>query len=254
MKFVFVGVEIDNLSLQEVKHKIIEMINTGEKGYIVTPNASHVVLLQKDKEFKKAYENASLVLADGMPIIWVSRILGQPLKEKISGSDIFPLLCRVASQKDYKVFLLGAGPGIAKKASEALIKEFPNLKIVGTYSPLYNFQTNIEENKKINKIVNVAAPDILFVGLGAPKQEKWIYYNLNMLNIKIAIGVGAAFDFIAGAVKRAPKWMQKIGLEWFFRLIQEPKRMWRRYLIGNSIFIWLAIKEVFKDKYRKYFK
>ena len=244
--FSLAGVKIDNFTMQEAINKIEGMIKEEKSSYIVTPNAAHIVLLQKDEEFRKAYESASLVLADGMPLIWVSKFLGVPLKQKISGSDLLPKLCEVAAEKGFRVFLLGGRSGAALKSAEALKKNYSTLQIVGIYSPPFGFEKDKTENDKITKMIISSKTDILFIGLGAPKQEKWIYTHYKELNIPVSIGVGVTFEFIAGIVKRAPKWMQKIGLEWFFRLLQEPKRLWKRYLIGNTIFILLVLKELFK--------
>ena len=245
-QFSLAGVKIDNFTMQEVINKIEGMIKEGKSSYIVTPNAAHIVLLQKDEEFRKAYESARLVLADGMPLIWVSKLLGVPLKEKISGSDLLPKLCEVAAEKGFRVFLLGGRPCAALKSAEALRKNYSALQIVGIYSPPFGFEKDKVENDKITKMIIRSKADILFIGLGAPKQEKWIYTHYKELNIPVSIGVGVTFEFIAGIVKRAPKWMQEIGLEWFFRLIQEPRRLWKRYLIGNTTFILLVLRELFK--------
>jgi len=245
-QFSFAGIKIDNITMEEAINKIEGMIQTGKPSYIVTPNAAHIVTLQKDEEFRKIYGRASLVLADGMSLIWASRLLAVPLKEKISGSDLFPKLCEVAAERGFKVFLLGGRPNAALKSAETLKKSYPGLPIVGIYSPPFGFEKDKTENDKILKMIRNSKPDILFVSLGSPKQEKWIYAYYQELNIPVSIGVGAAFEFISGIVRRAPKWMQESGLEWFFRLIQEPKLLWKRYLIGNPIFILLVVRELLK--------
>ena len=247
-QFSFAGIKINNLNMQEAINKIEALIKEGRPSYIVTPNAAHIVLLQKDAEFRKVYENAALVLADGMPLIWVSKFLGVPLKEKISGSDLVPKLCEVSAKKGFKVFLLGGRPNAALKSAKNLKKKYSGLQIAGIYSPPFGFEKDKTENDTIIKMIVRSKPDILFIGLGAPKQEKWIYAHYKELNIPVSIGVGGTFDFVAGIVKRAPKWMQEVGLEWFFRFLQEPKRLWKRYLIGNTIFTWLVLKTLFKGK------
>ncbi len=245
------GIEIDNLTRKEVFSEIEKMIKQKKTNLVVTPNVQHINIIQKDKEFKKIYDEASLVINDSKPLLWSSRILGSPIKERIPGSDLLPLFCEVAAKKKYKLFFLGAEPGIAKKAAEILENKNPGLQIVQTYSPPFGFEHNQQENHKIIKMINSCNPDVLFVGLGTPKGEKWSWIHRNELSVSVIISVGAAFNFITQNVKRAPSWMQTMGLEWFHRLIQEPGRLWKRYLIGNAFFIWLTIKEAISKKLLK---
>lgn len=244
------GIHIDNLSMDECIGRIEDLIKKGKKSYIVTPNVDHLVKLQQDEEFMKAYENAEMVVADGVPIIWASKFLGMPLKEKISGSDLFPELCKVSAEKGYRLFFLGAREGVAGQAASNIRKKLNKIKIVGVCSPPFGFEKDKDKNDKIIKMINETAPDILFVGVGAPKQEKWIYENLNELNIKVAVGVGASFDFAADTIKRAPVFMQKMGLEWFWRFIKEPGRLFKRYFIDDMRFIFILFKEIWLQKKR----
>jgi N-acetylglucosaminyldiphosphoundecaprenol N-acetyl-beta-D-mannosaminyltransferase len=237
------GVKIDNINIFEVLQTIENHILKKSNSFIVTPNVDHIVKIQEDSMFKNVYKEASLVLADGMPILWAAKLLGKPLKEKISGSDLFPKLCEVAAEKGYKLFFLGGRPGSALKADEVLRNRYPDIQIVGTYSPPFGFENGKEENDKIIRIIKDAKPDILFVGLGAPKQEKWIYKYRNEYQVPVSIGVGVSFEFVSGMVKRAPLWMQRVGLEWFWRLMMEPKRLWKRYLIDDPVFFWLVLKQ-----------
>jgi len=230
--------------MDEAINEIEKLILKREPSYIVTPNVDHIVKLETDVLFQEVYNNANLCLTDGMPLIWISKILGNPIKEKISGSDIFPKLCELSSKKGYKLFLLGANIGIAEKAAENLKNKYEGLSIVGTYSPTYGFEEKEDEINKIIEIVNKMQPDILAVGLGAPKQEKFIYKYREKLNVPVSLAIGATIDFEAGNIKRAPKWMQRIGLEWFYRLYKEPKRMFKRYLVDDM----KIIKIVFKYK------
>ena len=224
------NVIIDNLTMQEALSETARLIETGKDQYIVTPNVDHIIKLQKDEEFADIYRKANLVLADGMPLLWASKYLGTPLKERVTGSDLLPELCKLSAQRGYKVFLLGGRPGAAERAGKILSEKFKGLNIVGTYCPPFGFEHSQDENRKIIHIIKEVGPDIVFVGLGAPKQEKWIYSNKELYKAKISIGVGVSFEFIAGMVKRAPIWLQRIGMEWFWRLIMEPKRLWKRYL------------------------
>lgn len=246
-KFRFAGIEIDNLTIDEVLDRIKELVEKNKKSYIVAPNAAHIVLLQKDKEFKKAYEKAEMVLADGMSILFASYLLGVPLRAKCSGADLFPKICELLYNMNKKIFILGGVNGSEKIAEEKLKKMYPGIK-VKTYSPPIGFENDEYETKRIIEMINDFSTDFLFLCTGAPKSEKWIYKNINRLNIKVAFHVGMALNFFAGVKKRAPRLIQKIGLEWFWRLVQEPKRLWRRYLIGNMVFIWLILKEFINRK------
>lgn len=237
------NVKIDNVSFQDVIQRISELVSSNNNSFIITPNIDHIVRLQRDGFFKETYDNASLVLADGMPLLWASKFLGTPLKEKISGSDLLPKLCEVSADKGWKVFFLGGREGAANKAAEVLKNRFFGLKIVGTYCPFFGFENDINENQKIVSMIKEAKPDILFVGLGSPKQEKWIYKYKDQYQVPVSIGIGVSFELTSGIVKRAPVWMQKCGLEWFWRLMMEPKRLWKRYLIDDPVFFWLVLRQ-----------
>ncbi|WP_195951622.1 WecB/TagA/CpsF family glycosyltransferase [Clostridium saudiense] len=229
----FLNIEVDNLTMDEAIERINDLIVNQKPSYVVTPNVDHIVKLEKDTDFQKVYENADLILTDGMPLIWISKIKRNPIKEKISGSDLFPKICGLAAKKGYKVFLLGAAEGVAAKAAENLKEKYSDLNVVGTYSPSYGFENNEKEIEKIISEINNVKPDILAVGLGAPKQEKFIYNFRDKLNVPVSLAIGASIDFEARNIKRAPKWMQRIGFEWFYRLCKEPKRMFKRYIIDD---------------------
>lgn len=241
----FMNTEIDNLTMQEVLQSIDQLVQEDKCAYVVTPNVDHIVQLETDKQLQDAYANASLILTDGKPLLWMAKFYGTPIKEKISGSDLFPLLCGMAARKGYKMFFLGAAEGVAAKAAENLKKRNPCLQVVGTYSPPYGFEKDAAEMERIEGMVKAAQPQILIVGLGCPKQEKFIWNNRERLDVPVSLGLGASFDFEAGNIKRAPKWMQKCGLEWLFRITQDPKRMFKRHIIDD-----LKIVKLF-FKYRK---
>lgn len=241
-RFKFMNTEIDNLTMQEALEEIDRLIQEKKSAYVVTPNVDHIVQLETNKELQDVYANASLILTDGKPLLWIAKWYGTPIKEKISGSDLFPLLCEMAAQKGYKIFFLGAAEGVAAKAAENLKNRYKGLQIVGTYSPPIGFEKNQEEIKKIEFMVKESNPDILIVGLGCPKQEKFMYRYCKELGVPISLGLGASFDFEAGNIKRAPKWMADHGLEWIFRITQDPKRMAKRYLVNDRKILGLAIK------------
>lgn len=238
----FMNTEIDNLTMQEALQAIDHLIQENKSAYVVTPNVDHIVQLERGGELCKVYENADLILTDGKPLLWIAKWYGTPIKEKISGSDLFPLLCNMAAEKKYKMFFLGAAEGVAAKAAENLMKRYPGLDVVGTYSPPFGFEKNKTEMTKIENMIKNAKPEILIVGLGCPKQELFILHNKDVLEVPISLGLGASLDFEAGKIKRAPRWMANHGLEWLFRITQDPKRMAKRYLIDDLKIFGLALK------------
>jgi N-acetylglucosaminyldiphosphoundecaprenol N-acetyl-beta-D-mannosaminyltransferase len=231
--------------MDEALDAIERLIQGSKPSYIVTPNVDVLVQLQTDYEFKRIYDGASLVVPDGVPLMWAARFLGCPLKEKVSGSDLFVKFCERAAEKGHKVYFIGAMPGVAAKAAEVLTRRYPGLRVVGTYSPSFGFEKNEQECALIVQKIAEAQPDVLFIGLGSPKQEKWTDRFKDRYKAPVSIGVGISFDYVAGTVKRAPLWMQNIGLEWFWRLAMEPKRLWRRYLVNDPVFFWMILKQKF---------
>lgn len=237
------GIEVDNLSEKETLEIIDRYIREKKKNRLmVVVNASKITLSQEDRDLKQIILNADLVTADGMSVLWAARILGKTLKERVTGIDTFENLVEMAAQKNYSVYFLGAKPEVV----EALVKQYQenllNLNIAGYHDGYFGRNEDvIEDIKKVS-------PDILFVAMGSPRQEKWQATALTSLKVPFTIGVGGSFDHIAGFSKRAPKWMQKSGLEWLYRLLQEPGRLWQRYLIGNTKFILLVLKERFSSK------
>ena len=244
MRVNICGVGIDEYTFDEVVEAIAHHAQSGDApAYVVTPNAQHILTLQKDAHFREIYRKAFLVVPDGVSLLWAAKFLQTPLKGRVNGTDLFERLCTIAAEKGLKIFLLGGRPGAAEKAQHTLQARHPGLKIVDTHCPPYGFESNPAELALINSKIKKAAPHILFVGLGAPKQEYWIYNNYQQLGIPISVGIGVSFEMVADMVKRAPVWMQKRGLEWFFRLIVEPRRLWQRYIIGNPLFILLVLKQ-----------
>ena len=231
--------------MQEALDKIVALAKGERPSYVVTPNVDHIICVEKDKEFAQIYANADLVLADGKPLLWMAKWNKTPLKEKVSGSDLFPRLCEKAAQEGLRMFFLGAAEGVADIAAENLKIKHPGLNVIGTYSPPFDFEMDQAELDKIIELIRESAPNILIVCMGTPKQEKFIYRHLNALNVPVSLGLGASLDFEAGVIKRAPQWMRNCGLEWLYRLIKEPKRMFRRYIIND-----MKIFSLYR-KYRK---
>lgn len=227
------NIEIDNLTMEESLDAIETLIELNNDSYVVTPNIDHIVKVESDKELKHIYENANLILCDGKPLIWISKLYGTPLKEKVSGSDLFPRLCQRAAQKGYRMFFLGAEDGVAIEAANRLRKKYTSLNVVGTYSPCVGFEDDPSEMSKVKSIIKKTKPHILIVALGCPKQEYFIWSNRNDLGVPVSLGLGASLDFEAGRKKRAPKWMSEHGLEWLYRTVQDPKRLIKRYFIDD---------------------
>jgi len=255
-KVRILDLEIDNLTMMETIEKIARLIEKKQNAMIFTPNVHRLVFGKKNKKIEEIYQKADMLIPDGMPLIWASRILGTPLKEKVSGSDLLPLFCQDASKKGYKLFFLGSAPGVADEAKDILMQNYPGLKIIGTYSPPLGFENDTPEIIKITEMIKREKPDILFLGLGFPKEEEFLRKYKDIIQVPVSMGIGATFDFITGKQKRAPLWMQKWGFEWLHRLSHDPKRLWKRYFIGNTLFISLIFKEFFHTKLgsKKHFK
>jgi len=234
MKTEILGVKIDNLAMEEALRKVEGFLKDGQQHYIVTPNPEFLVLAQKDKKFKEILNLADLAIPDGMGLVLAARFLGQPLKQRVSGTDLMEKICQKAAQKKWPVFLLGGEEGIAEKVAENLRKKYLGSKI-GTVPEIQSLQTRSVSERQ----------SLLFVAFGAPKQEKWINENLKkMPSVKLVMGVGGAFDFMAGQVPRAPKFLRAIGLEWFWRFICQPWRI-KRIFKAVIVFPYLVIRSVF---------
>lgn len=233
---------INDVTMSETIDAIEKMIAADEKSYVVAINVDVVMKIENDPYLKKIVDSANMVLVDGKPLVWISKLHGRPLKAKISGSDLVPLLCEVSEQKGYRIFIIGGKEGIAEKAKARLESRLPKIKIVGTYAPPLGFERDKNELNHINKIISEAKPDLLIACFGCPKQEKWIYENIGKYDAKVSICAGATVDFLAGNVKRAPRWMSDHGLEWFYRFLQEPRRMFKRYFIDDIKIIGLLKK------------
>ncbi len=244
-------IPFDNFDFDDLLQFIDNAVLTQKPSYILTCNVDHLIKLESDPLFRTVYVNADVVVADGVAIIWASRMLHKPLKKKVSGSDILHELGKALEDRQYRLFFLGAAAGVAEAARQELLKQFPRMQVVGCYSPSYGFELNKSENKQIVSMLKQAQPDIVLVGVGAPKQEKWIYEHYHEYGAPVSIGVGATFDFLSGKVKRAPRLFQRVGFEWLWRLLQEPGRLWRRYLVEDMKFLKRMVDEIKKEKRRK---
>jgi N-acetylglucosaminyldiphosphoundecaprenol N-acetyl-beta-D-mannosaminyltransferase len=226
------GCRIDRATMRQAVARVYDWI--AEPGrlcrYVVTPNVDHVVMLQEHEGLRRAYDDASMVLADGMPVVLASRLLGKPLPERVTGADLVTQLFAASTARGpLRVFLLGAGPGVAEQAAHKIASRFPAVDVVGTYCPPLGFERDASENAKILEMIAAGRPDVLVVGLGAPKQELWVHRHRQHIRATVALCVGATIDFLAEHKRRAPVWMQRSGLEWLHRVATEPRRLFMRY-------------------------
>lgn len=233
------NVSLDNISL----HELLNNLKCG--GTVFTLNVDHLAKLHKNSDFHQAYLSSTYCVCDSQILKWISALLGEGIKEKISGSDLLPeYINYFRKDQDVGIFLLGAAEGIAKRAQKHINRKIGRPIVVDIYSPSYGFENNLEECQYIVDRINQSGATTLAVGLGAPKQENWIHLNKHKLpNIKVFLAVGAAIDFEAGHLKRCPQWMSDSGLEWLYRLVQEPKRLWRRYLVECFPVFWLLLQQ-----------
>ncbi|WDI44036.1 WecB/TagA/CpsF family glycosyltransferase [Bremerella sp. P1] len=249
------GIEIDSLRMSGAVDRLMNWCNSETDAacrFVVTPNVDHTVLLQTSAPLRDAYRDADLVLADGWPVVFASRLFGKPLPERVTGSDLIPALFRAADKSaPLKTFLLGAAPGVAQRAAVNVHKQYPNVQIVGTYSPPLGFENDPEENQQILERIADAQPQLLVIGLGAPKQELWIHNVRHQVAAKVAVCAGATIDFLAGEKSRAPKWMQRTGLEWAYRIGTDPKRLAKRYAKDAVVFPRILWNEWMKPGLRR---
>lgn len=235
------GCRIDNLSMEETLVRIEEFIRSGKPHQHVVVNVDKLVKASRDPELRRIVNDCALVNADGMPVVWASRLLGKPLKERVAGVDLFEALMRRAGEKGWRVFLLGAREEVVKAVADTYQQRYPQLAIAGWRNGYWKGEL---EEAQVAEQVRASRADLLFVAISSPKKEQFLGRWQAEMKIPFAMGVGGTFDVAIGLVKRAPRWMQRAGLEWFYRFLQEPRRMFRRYFIDDMAFIWLFIKEV----------
>ncbi len=239
------GCPVARVTLEETIERIDEFVKSGQPHQIVVVNAAKIVRMDHDPELREIILNADLVAADGVPIVWASKVLGMPLPGRVNGTDLMEKLIEVAPEKNFRIFFFGATQEVIEKAVETVQTRYPDLEIAGWRNGYF---TPAEEPEIVKQIRDSRA-DILFIGFGTPMKEKWVRRNLKDLNVPVCHGVGGSFDVLAGKVRRAPLWMQRWGLEWFFRFLQEPRRMWKRYLFSNTIFTWKVLTAAIRRKF-----
>lgn len=236
----FLNTYVDALTMEETLEKIQEYIDTKACVQHVVINAGKINLMQENEELTRIINECPLINADGQSIVWASKILGNPLPERVTGIDIFTELVKISAEKGYRPYFFGAKEEVVTEVVRRFKKKYPSLEVAG-YRNGYFKQ---EDSKKIAEDIKKSGADILFVAFSSPMKEFWIKKHMEIMKVPFAMGVGGSFDVIAGKTTRAPKWMQKCGLEWFHRFIQEPRRMFKRYILGNLNYIKLIINNI----------
>lgn len=246
-KIKILNIEIDSITQEELLKQL-------KRGVLVTPNVDQMVKMQSDQEFHDIVRRAEWVVCDSMILYLCTKLLGTPIPEAIPGSSFFAAFYEYhKDDEDCRIFLLGAMDGVAKKAEERINEKVGRRIVVGAYSPSYGFEKKQEENEEIYRMINASGANVVLVGVGCPKQEKWIDKHKAMMpGVDIWMALGATIDFEAGNVRRAPKIWRKLCLEWLYRLIQEPKRMYKRYFVDDPIFFWYFLKQLL-GKYKSPF-
>ena len=237
------GTQVSSISSTDLLADFKVAIQNKKLMQVAITPVNSILAAYKNRQVQNVYNTADYVLCDGMPVKWASTFLNTPIVERITGLDLLPSLVAFAANENFSLFLLGASPGVGEKLKQVILQQYPNCKIVGVYVPPFMPVFDAAENKKMVDAVNTTAPDIVLISLTAPKQDLWITQNKSQLHPALYVGIGGAFEVMAGLAKRAPKWVQKAGLEWLYRFIQEPKRLFRRYFIEAPLFIPLIIKQ-----------
>lgn len=242
------GTEVSRYNLSETMELMSDAIRKQKKLRIAVTPVNCILWARKNAKLREIYNTAQIVTADGVPIVWASKLLKKPIRGRVTGLDLLPEFAEVAAEKNYSFFFLGAAEGVGDSLAAALKEKHPGLRIAGTHSPPFSVRFSDEENQEMIDKINSSKADVLWVSLTAPKQDYWIANHFDKLDVSVAIGVGAAFDVVAGNINRSPEWMQKWGLEWFYRLIQEPRRLSRRYLLEAPVFLPLIMKQALHTK------
>jgi N-acetylglucosaminyldiphosphoundecaprenol N-acetyl-beta-D-mannosaminyltransferase len=244
--FAVLGVGVDAIQIPEAVARMEGWIRQRVAGQFIAVTGMHgVTEALHDKSFKAILNSANLVVPDGMPLVWLGRQAGYPLKRRVYGPELLETFCREVGSR-YRHFFYGGAPGVAEQLA-TILRRRHDIRIAGTYSPPFRPLSRLEE-KQVIRLINDSEADVLWVGLSTPKQERWMYRYRGRLNVPVLAGVGAAFDLVTGRVRQAPAWMQESGLEWLFRLSQEPHRLWRRYMIYGSEFVWNVTLELARVK------
>jgi N-acetylglucosaminyldiphosphoundecaprenol N-acetyl-beta-D-mannosaminyltransferase len=242
--FPILGVRVDAVQIPDVIAIMEGWIDECDGCHYVAVTGMHgITEAHRDSVFKAILNTADLVVPDGMPLVWVGRFRGKKLARRVYGPELMMTFCRQTTSRGYRHFFFGGAPGLPEKLSETLRAQCPGLQVAGTFSPPFS-PVSSDHDAKIVDMINRSAPDILWVGLSTPKQERWMHQHRDRLDVPVVVGVGAAFDINSGNKKQAPAWMREHGLEWLFRLLQEPRRLWRRYIIYGAEFLFFVSLEL----------
>jgi len=247
-KINILGVKISAINMETTCEIIERWIKEGRKRYVCVTGVHGITEAQRDKNLINILNSAGVNVPDGKPLSLIGRLLGYKEMERVYGPDLMLSICELSAEKGYTNYLYGGTRGVAERLKSVLVRQFPGLNVVGIYCPPFRSLT-VDEEEELKEVVEKLSPDIFWVGISTPRQEKWMFDHINKLNIRVMIGVGAAFDFLSGTKKQAPKWMQESSLEWLFRLSQEPGRLWYRYLVNNPLFVlnlalqWIGLKK-----------
>lgn len=241
--FEVLGVNVDLVQIPEVIAQVQKWIEDGHSGHYVTFSNVHAIMeAYHDSAFREVLSKASIVCPDGMPLVWLSRLRGFGLRRRVYGPDFMRDFIQATQDKDHSHFFYGGAPGIAEQLSTKLREHFPRLRVAGMYSPSFRALSATERDEIVG-MINQSHTDVLWVALGCPKQEQWMYEHRELLNVPVMLGVGQAFDIYAGTLQQAPRWIRESGFEWLFRLCLEPRRLWRRYLVHNTGFLIAIVRE-----------
>ncbi|OGX35494.1 MAG: hypothetical protein A3C36_06050 [Omnitrophica WOR_2 bacterium RIFCSPHIGHO2_02_FULL_52_10] len=241
-------VPVSSVNIPQACGIVERWIRERKKAYVCIAPVSTIVESQSDAEYRKVLEGADMVTPDGMPLVWTAKLMGDKNIRRTYGPDLMLALCAAGRDKGYRHYLYGGTESTCSLLENVLKTRFPGIIISGRYAPPL-MGTHDREDDEVIREINRSAPDILWVGLGSPKQDYWMVQHRSRLDVPVMIGVGAAFDFLAGTKRQAPRWMRDAGMEWFFRLCSEPKRLWKRYLIGNTMFVYLLIRHLIKIRF-----
>lgn len=239
---------VDSLTMQQTLDRIEQSIQDNVPIHHVVVNAAKVVNAQKDPELRDAIVNCDIINADGQAVVWASKLMGTPLPERVAGIDLMQELVTLSAEKGFKIFFLGAKEEVVKRVVEIYSEKHSDEIIAGYRNGYFDIE---KEGEEVAKSIRDSGAHILFVAITSPKKEIFLNRNKHIINAPFIMGVGGSFDVVSGKVKRAPKWMQKSGLEWLYRVYQEPRRMWKRYLVTNTKFIWLVLKERLKKTFKR---
>jgi N-acetylglucosaminyldiphosphoundecaprenol N-acetyl-beta-D-mannosaminyltransferase len=236
------GVGVSAINMSQALQTIDGWIHRREQNYVCVTGVHGIMESQRDTRLKQIHNHAGLVTPDGMPLVWLSRLKGFQWVERVYGPDLMLAVCEQSLRKRYRHYFYGGAEGVPERLVTRLTQRFSGLRIAGYWSPPFRSLSG-EEDENVTEKINRTEPDIVWVGLSTPKQEYWMYQHLGRVKAPVMIGVGAAFDFNAGVKKQAPRSMQKTGLEWLYRLVHEPRRLWKRYLLCNTLFVWYLLRE-----------